>query len=122
MEEYHVPSVATLGRLIRRNNLFFRPDSIKLRRKPSRGRKRYIRIRKLAGVKASGPGRLVEFDMKHVYLLGSKQYAFCAIDVFTREAAVHIATSPSSRNAATCARMAVQRFGKGVAFVNDNGS
>jgi len=84
MEEYHVPSVATLGRLIRRNNLFFRPDSIKLRRKRSRGAKAFHRIRKPTGLKASGPGRLVEFDMKHVYLLGSRLYAFCAIDVFTR--------------------------------------
>jgi len=34
-----VPSVATLGRLIRRNNLFFRPDGIKQRRKRSGGAK-----------------------------------------------------------------------------------
>jgi len=122
MAQQEVPSIATLGRLIQRNNLFFRPDSIKLRRKRSRGAKTAHRIRKPTGLNASGPGRVVEFDMKHVYLVGSKLYAFCAIDVFTREAAVHIATSPSSRNAVTCSRMVVQRFGKGVAFVNDNGS
>jgi len=60
--------------------------------------------------------------MKHVYLLGVKQYVFCAIDVFTKDAVLHIASSPSSRNAKVCAQQAVQRFGNNVVFVNDNGS
>jgi hypothetical protein len=37
--------------------------------------------------------------MKHVYQLGEKYYAFCAIDPFTREAVIHVASNSSSRNA-----------------------
>jgi len=47
-----VPSVATLGRLIRRNNLFFRPDT-KLHKKRSRTAKQaYQRLRKPANLYA----------------------------------------------------------------------
>jgi len=60
--------------------------------------------------------------MKHMYLLGVKEYTFCVIDVFTKDIAVHIASPPSSRNAKVCAQQAVQRFGNNVVFVNDNGS
>ncbi|MDR0473535.1 MAG: integrase core domain-containing protein [Treponema sp.] len=65
--------------------------------------------------------------MKHVYLLGQKQYAFCAIDPapkwrHTKEAAVHIASSPSSRNAKPALEKTVMRFEKGVKFVSGNGS
>ena len=59
-----VPSVATLGRLISRNGLFFRPDT-KLRRKRSKAAgKAHERLRKPCGLKAGGPGQVVEFDMK----------------------------------------------------------
>ena len=60
--------------------------------------------------------------MKHVYLLEVKQYVFCAIDIFTKDAVVHITFSPSSRNAKVCVQQAVQRFGKAVVFINDNES
>jgi len=122
MAEDKVPSVTTLGRLISRNDLFFRPDT-KSRKKRSRAARRaHERLRKPYDLKAGGPGQVIEFDMKHVYLLGTKLYAFCAIDVFSKDAVVHIASSPSSRNARVCAEAAVARFGKSVSFVNDNGS
>jgi len=60
--------------------------------------------------------------MKHVYLLGRKLYAFCAIDVHAKDPVVHVASSPSSRNAKECARKAVAKFGSGFALVNDNRS
>jgi len=90
-ESAEVPSVATLRRLIRRNNLFFHPDT-KLHKKRSQSAKQvHQRLCKPANLYADAPAQIIEFDMKHVYLLGVKQYAFCAIDVFTKDAVVHIA-------------------------------
>jgi putative transposase len=60
--------------------------------------------------------------MKHVYLPGEKHCAFCAVDPFTKEAAVHIASSPSGRNAKTALAKAVARFWKNIKIVNGNGS
>jgi transposase InsO family protein len=60
--------------------------------------------------------------MKHVYLLGEKHYALCAIDPYNKEAAMHVASSPTSRNAKTALKKAVGRFGTGITVVNDNGS
>ena len=117
-----VPSVATLGRLISRENLFFRAD-VKRRKKHSKAaRKAHERKRKPHNLAASAPGQVIEFDMKHIYLLGQKQYAFCAIDLFNREALIHIASSPSSLNAKAALKKVVERFGTGVSIVNDNGS
>jgi transposase len=90
MAEAEVPSVSTLGRLIKRENLFFRPDT-KLHRKRSKSaRKAHERKRKPAGLKAAGPNhrhacRVIEYDMKHIYLLGNKLYAFAAIDPYKSE-------------------------------------
>jgi hypothetical protein len=60
--------------------------------------------------------------MKQVYLSGEKQYAFCAIDPFTRETAIRIASSPLSRNVKAALEKMVKRFGKGITAVNDNDS
>jgi hypothetical protein len=49
-------------------------------------------------------------------------YADCAIDPFTKKAAIHVASNPSSTNAKVARKKAVKRFGKGVTVVNDNGS
>ncbi|MDR2482466.1 MAG: integrase core domain-containing protein, partial [Treponema sp.] len=57
-----------------------------------------------------------------VYLLGGKHYAFCAIDPCTKEAVIHTASSPSSRNAKAALQKVTARFGTGIAVVNDNGS
>jgi transposase len=127
MAEAEVPSVSTLGRLINRENLFFRPDT-KLRRKRSNAAlKAHERRRKPAGLKAAGPNhrhacRVIEYDMKHVYLLGNKLYAFAAIDPFKKDAVLRIATTPSSLNSKAALEKVVARFGTDIAVVNDNGS
>ncbi|MDR1363781.1 MAG: integrase core domain-containing protein [Spirochaetaceae bacterium] len=51
-----------------------------------------------------------------------KLYAFCGIDQFTSEAVVHIATSPSSKNAKTAIKKIIARFGSDIKIINDNGS
>jgi hypothetical protein len=57
-----------------------------------------------------------------VATLGHKHYAFCAVDPYSKEAAVHTASSPSSRNAKAALEKAAARFGKTITVVNDNGS
>jgi putative transposase len=122
MAAEQVPSVATLGRLISRESLFFRTDT-KLRRKRSNSAKKaHERKRKPYDLKATGSKQIVEFDMKHVYLLGQKLYANCAIDIHTKVPVVRVASSPSSRNGKACMEQVVAKFGKGIAIVNDNGS
>ncbi|MDR0472906.1 MAG: hypothetical protein LBH43_04465 [Treponema sp.] len=79
--ESAVPSVSTIGRLISRENLFFRAGT---KRHKKRGRNRlkkaHERQRKPCNLKADAPRQIIESDMKHIYLLGQKQYAFCAVD------------------------------------------
>ncbi|MDR2900561.1 MAG: integrase core domain-containing protein, partial [Treponema sp.] len=117
-----VPSVATLGRLIRREQLFFRADVSRRKKKQKSTTKTYQRIRKPYGLKPSDAKKVIEFDMKHIYLLGTKLYAFCAINVLSREAVIHIATTSTSRNAKVALEKTVNRFGKQIFIVCDNGS
>jgi transposase-like protein len=117
-----VPSVSTLGRLIRRENLFFRADTKRHKKHSKAAQKAHERVRKPYNLKAGGARQIIEFDMKHVRLSGEKHYAFCAIDPFTKETVIHIASSPSSRNAKAALEKALRRFGKGISVVNDNGS
>jgi len=60
--------------------------------------------------------------MKHIYLAGVKQYAFVAIDIYTKELVIHIARRPSSFQAKLALKNAVEVFGSNVVIVNDNGS
>jgi transposase len=122
MAEAEVPSVSTLGRLIRREHLFFRPDTKLHRKRSNAALKAHERRRKPAGLKATGPNQVVEYDMKHVYLLGQKLYAFVAIDPFKKDAVLRIATTPSSLNSKAALEKVVARYGKDIAVVNDNGS
>jgi transposase InsO family protein len=122
MAEAEVPSVATLGRLIRRENLFFRPDT-KLHRKRSKAAvKGHEHRRKPGTLKADAPNKMIEYDMKHVYLLGQKLYAFCAIDSFKKDAVLHIGTTPSSLNSKAALEEVTARYGKAIVVLNDNGS
>ncbi|GMO55741.1 MAG: hypothetical protein Ta2A_00750 [Treponemataceae bacterium] len=77
-----VPSVATLGRLIQREKFFFRADVKRHKKHSKAAKKAHERKRKPHNLKAEATesGKIIEFDMKHIYLLGQKRYAFCAID------------------------------------------
>jgi transposase InsO family protein len=117
-----IPSRATIGRLISRENLFFRADIEKHRKRSKAAKDAHKRQRKPHDLQALAPRDVVEFDMKHIHLLGTKLYAFCALDNGSRESIIHIASSPSSRNAKRALREVVARFGCGIKIVNDNGS
>jgi putative transposase len=113
-------SAATVGRVIRRFGLYF---SRVIRRQ--RARKASVRAwikRKPYELKATKPHQVIEFDMKHIRFEDRKWYAFVAVDILTKEAVIHVATSSSSLQAKLALKQAVERFGRGICVVNDNGS
>jgi len=111
----------TPGRLIKRENLFFRPDT-KLHRKRSNAvLKAHECERKPAELKSTKPNRVVEFGIKHVYLLGNKPYAFAAVDSFKKDAVLRIAAALSGLNSKAALKAAAAHCGKGIVLVNDNG-
>jgi putative transposase len=114
-------SAATIGRIIKRFNLYFRAVVL-LSKKRSQYRKQVWKQRKPYLLKADKPRSVIEFDMKHIYLGGVKQYAFVAVDIFTKEAAIHLGRQPSSLQAMLALEKAVELFGKDMVIVNDNGS
>jgi putative transposase len=119
---FFVPSVSTIARLIRRENFYFRADTKRRRKKSYRQIKVAQRKRKPYDLKPNGARQIIEFDMKHIYLMGQKRYAFCAIDPLTKESVIHVASTPSSLNAKNALAKVIERFGKGISIVNDNGS
>ena len=114
-------SAATIGRIIKRFKLYFR--SVILISKKRAARQRQIwKNRKPYSLKADKPRSVIEFDMKHIYLGGVKQYAFVAIDIYTKEAVIHLGRQPSSFQAMLALDKTVEVFGKDMVIVNDNGS
>jgi transposase InsO family protein len=109
-------------RLIKRENLFFISDIKRRKNRSKTAKTAHGRKRKPYGLKADTARQIIEFDMKHIPLLGVKLYAFCGIDQFTRETVVHIVSSPSGKNAKKAIKKIIARFGGGVKIINDNGS
>ncbi|MEL5720119.1 MAG: integrase core domain-containing protein, partial [Treponemataceae bacterium] len=115
-------SIATIGRIIKKYNMFYRAD-IKTRRNRSKAvGKALERKRKPYNLRATKPNEIIEFDMKHIPLPGCKLYALCGIDQYTRRAVVHITTTCSSVSGKNALNKITQRFGKQIIIVNDNGS
>jgi len=88
-------SASTIGRIIKRNNLFF-TKLVKPKRHPSR----VPRLRKPEGLHPTNSNELIEFYVKHLPMLGAKRYGFVAIDVINKRTMVHVATTISSRQTA----------------------
>jgi transposase InsO family protein len=122
--KFHI-SRSTIGRIIKRFNLFF-TEAIKAHKRRSKlARQRWnaLKARKPYGLTANQPRSLIEFDMKHIYLPGGQRYyAFCAIDVLTKESIIHTARNCSSYQAKLALEKVVASFGKKVTILNDNGS
>ena len=123
-EEYCHVSPATIGRIIKRYNLFFHPHTT-LKKRSNLAKscfKSALKKRRPAGLIATAPRQLIEFDMKHVAANGQKYYYFCAIGQYTREAVVHSAKHCTSKQARIAIEKTIEVFGKDIAIVNDNGS
>lgn len=118
-------SAATIGRIIRKFKLFF-TEVVKKSKARSKRAVATWKKRKPAGLHTalSTPRTLIEFDMKHVYAGGRRYYAFCAIDVYTKEALIHTATTSTSQQAMLALQKVLTIFGADSELVvlNDNGS
>ena len=113
-------SASTIGRIISRYALYFTPP-VRPKSHPYR-RSSIERLRKPANLKPTRPGELVEVDLKHLPHLGAKHYGFVAIDVVSKVATVHVATTASSRQAAIAWQKAIRQLGLPAAALGDNGS
>ena len=114
-------SAATIGRIIKRYSLYFRAKLLASKKRAARAKQAW-KLRKPYLLKAQSPRTVIEFDMKHIYLAGVKQYAFVAIDPYTKELVIHIANRPSSFQAKIALSKAVEVFGNRIVIINDNGS
>lgn len=113
-------SVSSVGRIISRYQLFFTP-TVKPKGHPNR-RTTLNRQRKPAEFVPTKPGQLIEVDVKHLPSLNTKRYAFVAIDVISKQAAVHVGSTISSTQGALAWKKAVHRLGLPSAVLTDNGS
>jgi IS30 family transposase len=114
-------SHATIGRIILKYKLYFRALT-RMARNRSRRAIAIWKIRKPYGLQAQAPAKVIEFDMKHILSGGQKQYAFVSIDIFSKQAYIHIANQPSSYQAMLALQATLDIFGRDVCIVNDNGS
>jgi len=101
--------------------LYFRAKILASKKRAQRAKQAWKK-RKPYLLKAYKPRSVIEFDMKHIYLAGVKQYAFVAIDIYSKQIAIHLATSPSSYQARLALQKVLKLFGRDVVVVNDNGS
>lgn len=114
-------SAATIGRIIQKFKLYF-TAVVKASKSRSKRAKQVWKKRKPYFLKAQRPRSVIEFDMKHIFLGGVKQYAFVAIDVFSKQIVIHLAMRPSSWQARQALKKVLRTFGTDVCIVNDNGS
>lgn len=113
-------SPSSIGRVITRYNLFFSAP-IKSKGHPLR-RKNIAKLRKPKDYSVINPGDLIEVDVKHLPSLGTKRYAFVAIDVITKQASVYVSSTISSTQGALAWKRATHELGLPKAVLTDNGS
>jgi transposase InsO family protein len=113
-------SSSSVGRIISRYHLFFTPP-IQRKCHPNR-LKSIARIRKPKDFIVSKPGDLIEVDVKHLPNTGARRYGFVAIDVFTKQAAIYVASTISAAQGALAWKKAIAKLGLPKAVMNDNGS
>ena len=116
-------SAATIGRIIKKFHLFFHHIKQTTRKRVTK-MKEWSRFKKRrpAGLKATKPREIIEFDMKHLYVHGRKYYAMCSIDPVTKEAYLHLSRTSSSHQAKIALMDTINIFGKDIVILNDNGS
>ncbi len=113
-------SASSVGRVISKHDLFFTPPV-----KPKGHPHRLTTLHKQPkpkGLKPTKPGQLLEVDVKHLPSVGAKRYAFVAIDVVSKQAAIHVGGTISSTQGALAWRKAVHQLGLPQAVLTDNGS
>lgn len=114
-------SHSTIGRIILKYQLYFKAVVAQAHHRSKRAIEAWKR-RKPYQLKANAPAKVIEFDMKHIYVNCIKQYAFVAIDIFTKQLYIHLAKTPSSYQAKIALEATLAIFGHDICIVNDNGS
>ena len=116
-------SAATIGRIIKKYNLFFHRIKQFTRQRTKAIRQwNKLKKRRPAGLKATKPHQIIEFDMKHIYARNRKYYAMCSIDPVAKEAYLHLSRTNTSHQAKIALEDTVKVFGKNIVILNDNGS
>ncbi len=113
-------SASTIGRIISRYQLFFKPP-VRPKNHPYR-RSSIERLRKPKASVPTQPGDLVEVDVKHLPHLGSKHYGFVAIDVVSKQASIYVSSTISSKQGEIAWQKAVAKLGLPKTVLTDNGS
>ena len=113
-----VLSASTIGRIIKKYNLFFAfPYPSK------KQRHRYRRNRLGKEFRVAEPGDLVQSDTKHIPFFGSKRYFYVISDCLTKMASIHVSSSISSKQSALAFKEAQRRIPYKIKnSQNDNGS
>ena len=112
-------SVSTTGRILKRRYLINQKISRKRWKAAKHPRARFPR-----GMKISGPGDVVQMDVKHIMLPGGKRhYQFTAIDVLTKQRVLGLYHSESSRSGRDFLHSCLREFDfEAKAVQTDNGS
>jgi transposase InsO family protein len=117
--EYNIElSASTVGRIIKKYDLFFTLTYPSKKQRHKQARNRLPKDFRIAE-----PGDLVQSDVKHIPFFGSKRYLYVITDCLTKMASIHVSTSISSKQA----KIAFERVGKHIPYPirnsqNDNGS
>jgi len=113
-----VLSSSTVGRIIGKYHLFFKPKL-----KPSRERYKINRNKLPKDFKIANPGDLVQADTKHVPFFGVKKYFFVVTDCLTKITSIKVSTNISSKQGKLAFQEARQNFPYEIKnYQNDNGS
>lgn len=116
-----VLSASTVGRIIKKYNLFFKPK-YPAKKKRYASRKAIERKHLPPDYAIAHPGDLIESDTKHLPFLGKRRYAFVAIDCVGKGVVVRLAKNPSSLKNAEVIRAAKEKFPFPLkAWENDHG-
>jgi transposase InsO family protein len=111
-------SVSTVGRVIKKYNLFFASPYPR-----KKDRHKYKRERLPKGFQALKPGDLIQSDTKHISFFGPKRYWYVIIDCVTKIVSIHVSSSPTSRQAQLAVEKAQRQFPFAIRhWHNDNGS
>lgn len=114
-------SASTVGRIIKKHNLFFKPKyPAKKRRYAAKQAIERQHLPRDYGI--TKPGDLVESDTKHLPFLGKKRYAFVAVDCVGKGVTITLSRTPSSVQNAALIKKTKDAFPFSIkAWENDHG-
>lgn len=119
LRDYNINlSDSTIGRIIKRYNLFFKSPY-----KSKKERYKHKRNRLPKDFKILGPGDLVQSDTKHISFFGPRRYFYVIVDCLTKITSIRVSPSISSHQSELAFEQAKKHFPyKILNSQNDNGS